>query len=66
MRHYLQNNQSRVDRRHGSSGRAPALQMQSPELKLQSHQKQTKKLRFNKITSTKAKNIRKLITQKNF
>jgi hypothetical protein len=34
------NKQSWMDWRCGSSGRAPALQMQSPEFKNQSHQKE--------------------------
>jgi hypothetical protein len=40
---HLQNNQSKIDWRCGSTGRAPALQVQSPELKPQSNQKKKKK-----------------------
>jgi hypothetical protein len=36
---HLQNNQSRMDWRCGSSSRTPALQAQSPEFKSQSHKK---------------------------
>jgi hypothetical protein len=43
MRPNLQNNQSKMDWRCGSSDRIPALQAQSPEFKPQSHQKKRKK-----------------------
>jgi hypothetical protein len=36
---HLQNNQSKMNWRYGSSSRAPALQAWSPEFKLQSHKK---------------------------
>jgi hypothetical protein len=36
---YFQNNQSKMDWRCGSRGRAPALQTQSPDFKTQTHQK---------------------------
>jgi hypothetical protein len=36
---HLQNNQSKMDWRCGSSSKAPDLQARSPEFKLQSHQK---------------------------
>jgi hypothetical protein len=40
---HLQNNQSKLDWRHGSSGRVPSLQAQSTEFKPQSHQKKEEK-----------------------
>jgi hypothetical protein len=43
MRTHPQNNQSKVDWRCSSSSRAPALQVQRPELKLQYCQKNNKK-----------------------
>jgi hypothetical protein len=40
---HLQNNQSKMNWRCGSSGGAPSLQVQSPEFKPQSHVKKEKK-----------------------
>jgi hypothetical protein len=40
---HLQNNQRKIDWRYGSSSRVPALQMQSPKFKPQSHSKQKTK-----------------------
>jgi hypothetical protein len=39
-----QNNRSKMDQRCGSSGRTPALQVQSPEIKPQSHKKRKSKV----------------------
>jgi hypothetical protein len=49
---HLQNNQSEIGWRCGSSGRAPVLQAQRPEFKPQFHQKQNK----TKNTHKKGKN----------
>jgi hypothetical protein len=43
MRFHLQNDQSKMDWRCSSSGRAWALQTRSPEFKPQFHQKKKKK-----------------------
>jgi hypothetical protein len=43
MRPHLQSKQIKMDWRYGSSSREPALQVQSPEFKLESH-KQTKRI----------------------
>jgi hypothetical protein len=48
LRPYFQNNQSKKDWRCGSTGKAPALHVQSPEFKLQS-QKKKKRKRYNDI-----------------
>jgi hypothetical protein len=54
---HQQNNQSKMDWRCGSSGRGPVLQVQSPELKPQSHQKKKKKAKVSKsVFSTVIKN----------
>jgi hypothetical protein len=44
------NNQSKMDWRHSSNSIAPALQAQSPEFKLQSHQKNKKLKSLSKPT----------------
>jgi hypothetical protein len=47
----FQNNQSKMYWRCGSSSREPALQAQSPEFELQSHQKKKEKIKKKKRKS---------------
>jgi hypothetical protein len=51
MKLHLENNQSTMDWRHGSSGTVPVLQAQSIEFKPQAHQRTTKRNNNNKKES---------------
>jgi hypothetical protein len=60
MKCHLENNQIKMDWRHGSSDRVPALQMLSPEFKPQYHYTTKKKKKKKKKAQNKPKNKKEL------